>query len=145
MNCFHLSATAFLKYKPGTRLLETAKCVSCLQATRAVTYLKFIIQVLDYYSLGGRVDLTHLTLPGSQPNLPIIQVQNFKNSNICPSPQNQKEMPKKYQSNATSFLILLHTLLDQICNICLIPHYISESLLEAQTAKQTTKRDCALQ
>ena len=29
MNCFHLSATAFLKYKPGTRLLETAKCVSC--------------------------------------------------------------------------------------------------------------------
>ena len=46
-------------------------------------FLNFVIKVLDYYSLAGIVDVTPLTLPGSQPNLPILQVRTFNCSLTC--------------------------------------------------------------
>ena len=36
----------------------------------------FILQILEYYSKEGILDVTPLTLPGQQPNLPFLQVQN---------------------------------------------------------------------
>ena len=42
----------------------------------------FVIQVFDYYSNIGVMDVTPLTLPGKQPNLPFLQVQNNINNII---------------------------------------------------------------
>ena len=39
---------------------------------------KYYLQVLDYYSNQGLVDVTPLSLPGYQPNLPVLQHMYLK-------------------------------------------------------------------
>ena len=46
---------------------------------------RLYFQILEYYSEEGIMDVTPLTLPGQQPNLPFLQVQNNHLNSLEPS------------------------------------------------------------
>ena len=54
---------------------EVFGCIRTLISHMYFEYQSFKVQVLEYYSNEGIVDVAPITLPGWQPNLPFLQVE----------------------------------------------------------------------